>query len=347
MSSSPESKQDSEERNTALDCSLLNNFRNRHHMEDLFNSFKALLYDRTSSPLFGALFVSWLIWNYKAVLVIFSFNPLIVKLDYFSDTLYPISTSFSFTHPIFILIIYPTVTAIAYIYLYPIPAKHIYRYSRNAQRELREVKQEIENETPLTIEESRKIRRDIAEIEDELKSKNEQILSLLVDADKDRNELAHKSAKLDEKELDLSRRDNLLQDNLDVSKSSSDSSPSLSEQMQRARDAKSDDAIESEHIIPINESGEVGIENHPVYDEIPFNMELSPNQNQLLLLISAKGPIYEDYLVRISERSIADVISDLGYMLNNELISRSFNEQDDLEEYSITDKGKYVTKHKT
>jgi predicted transcriptional regulator len=298
-------------------------------MEDLFNSIKAYLYDGTSSPLFGAFFVSWLIWNYKAVLVIFSSNPLIVKLDYFSDTLYPISTSFSFTHPIFILIIYPTVTAIAYIYLYPIPAKHIYRYSRNAQRELREVKQEIENETPLTIEESRKIRRDIAEIEfefeDELKSKNEQILSLLVDADKDRNELAHKSAKLDEKELDLSRRGYLLPVNLDELK----------------ENEKFGYSVGSEAIIPITKGGELSLKNVAEYNKDPLT--IGKRQLELLHQIVTRQLIGESDLINSSSRSPAEITADIEFLLSHDLIKQQGHP--DEPDYSITPKGKDAAKN--
>lgn len=40
-------------------------------MEDFFKSIKAILYDRITSPLYGTLIVSWLIWNWKIPYVTF------------------------------------------------------------------------------------------------------------------------------------------------------------------------------------------------------------------------------------------------------------------------------------
>jgi len=40
-------------------------------MQDIINSFKAHLYDRTSSPIIGSFIFYWLICNYKMVVVLF------------------------------------------------------------------------------------------------------------------------------------------------------------------------------------------------------------------------------------------------------------------------------------
>ncbi len=142
-------------------------------MEDMIKSMKAHLYDKAISPLFGTLFISWLFWNYKFILVFFSSLPVIEKIDYISSVLYPEISSNLLQGAL-----YPALTAIFFIYAYPYPAKKVYKYTRNKQKELREVKQIIENETPLTLEESRKIRRGIIyaerEYENELKRKDEE-----------------------------------------------------------------------------------------------------------------------------------------------------------------------------
>ena len=54
----------------------------------------------------------------------------------------------------------PLITAVLAIYFYPIPAKYAYEYSREQRKKLKEIRQRIEDETPITIEESRQIKRD-------------------------------------------------------------------------------------------------------------------------------------------------------------------------------------------
>uniref|UniRef100_UPI001D026045 hypothetical protein n=1 Tax=Aliarcobacter butzleri TaxID=28197 RepID=UPI001D026045 len=40
-------------------------------MKDIINSFKAHLYERTSSPLIGTFIFYWIICNYKLIMIIF------------------------------------------------------------------------------------------------------------------------------------------------------------------------------------------------------------------------------------------------------------------------------------
>lgn len=129
-------------------------------MEDLIKSIKAHLYERTTSPLFGAFTISWGIWNYKFLVTVFSSMETHLKFDYIATFLYPNTyTCLS------IGIIYPLLTTLAFIFLYPYPAKFVYSFTRLRQKELKEIKQSIEDKTPLTHEESRKLRRDMAELE--------------------------------------------------------------------------------------------------------------------------------------------------------------------------------------
>lgn len=63
--------------------------------------------------------------------------------------------------------LYPLFTTILIIFLYPYPAKYVYEFWRKRQKELKEIRQKIEDETPLTIEESRKIRKQVYALIDE------------------------------------------------------------------------------------------------------------------------------------------------------------------------------------
>lgn len=57
-------------------------------IEDITNSVKAELYGRAVSPLFGAFFLSWAVWNWKFWLVVFSSMEVSEKIDFIDGVLY-------------------------------------------------------------------------------------------------------------------------------------------------------------------------------------------------------------------------------------------------------------------
>ena len=121
--------------------------------EDIFKSVQQYVADRIVSPLIGAFAVSWCIWNYKFIVILLSEEPVRVSFQMIDELAYPTRWSLfaiGFLGPFF--------TSITYIFLYPYPAKFVYNFTRRRQRELLDLKREIEDETPLTIEESRKLK---------------------------------------------------------------------------------------------------------------------------------------------------------------------------------------------
>ena len=134
-------------------------------MNDFLKSIKSHLYDKATSPLFGVFVLSWSAWNYKFLLVFFSSMLVDEKIDYIETFLYPGMSSCLLQG-----ILYPLITTIIFIFLYPYPAKFVYRFTRNRQKELRKIKQEIENGILLTVEESRQLRREVLKIEIEHQS---------------------------------------------------------------------------------------------------------------------------------------------------------------------------------
>jgi len=121
--------------------------------EDLVKSIKAQLYERVSSPLISTFVLSWSVWNYKLLCVILSKTPASEKIVLI-DSLVEIDWYFLKG------IIAPIITTLMFIFIYPYPAKFVYEFSRKRQKELKEIKQKIEDETPLTKEESRAIKID-------------------------------------------------------------------------------------------------------------------------------------------------------------------------------------------
>lgn len=142
-------------------------------MEDFIKSIKAFLYDRASSPLFGAFAIAWSIWNYKFYLIIFSDN-----LKY-QEKVAEIDKAFSIIHAPFFnptaehsfhsglnSLIIPALLSLFYIYLYPLLAKPIYKYALKIENEIRGLKQDADNKKLLSEKESAEIFLQLARAEE-------------------------------------------------------------------------------------------------------------------------------------------------------------------------------------
>jgi len=143
-------------------------------IEDISKSIKASMYERATSPLFGAFAISWGIWNYKTILAILSSMTVKEKVLYIENEIYSGQWSLLLEGAT-----YPLISAVLFILIYPHPAKWIYEYWNNQQKKLKEIKQKIEDDTPLTLDESREIRRELLRLEsdydDEITKKNREL----------------------------------------------------------------------------------------------------------------------------------------------------------------------------
>ncbi len=144
---------------------------------DLLKTIKAQLYERAVSPLSSIFVLSWCLWNYRFLTVLFSSLSVTEKFSFIESQIFP-------DWPVYALrgFLYPLSTTILIIFLYPYPAKYVYEFWRKRQKELKEIRQKIEDETPLTIEESRQIRKQvyslIEEHDEELRKKDAEISKL-------------------------------------------------------------------------------------------------------------------------------------------------------------------------
>lgn len=125
-------------------------------IDDIIKSIKANLYERATSPLFGTFVVAWCVCNYKFLVVLVSSMPVASKFEYIETDVYTTAWVFFLKG-----VVCPLIATVFFIFIYPIPAKFVYEFWRKRQKELKEIKQKIEDETPLTLEESRKIRNEI------------------------------------------------------------------------------------------------------------------------------------------------------------------------------------------
>lgn len=146
-------------------------------LDDLAKTVKAQLYERVSSPLLGAFAISWLAWNYRFMLVLVSSMPAAEKFAYIDSNIFD-SYQNIFLHGT----LYPLLTTLSLIFVYPFPAKFVYAYWRTRQRELKEIQQRIDDETPLTREEARELRHETLkarlEFEQELGRRSDEITRL-------------------------------------------------------------------------------------------------------------------------------------------------------------------------
>ncbi len=169
-------------------------------LDDIFKSIRAQLYERAVSPLMGSFVLSWSLWNYKFILLLFSEATIIEKYTLIEDVLFV-------TWPQILIggFLGPLGTALFYLFIYPYPAKLVFKFSKNRQKEITNLKKEIEDETLLTIQESRTLRNAIRKMGDQFQEdfsgKDDKIKNLkegLSSKDKKIKSLEHKSENIDE-----------------------------------------------------------------------------------------------------------------------------------------------------
>lgn len=127
-------------------------------LDEILASAKDSLLERLSSPLLGSFVLSWCAWNYKFLVILFSDASVTQTFKLIENIAFPTLSSVILNG-----ILLPLGSALAYIFLYPYPAKFIYGFTQRRQKEINDIKKKIADETPLTIEESRLIREEFRE----------------------------------------------------------------------------------------------------------------------------------------------------------------------------------------
>jgi hypothetical protein len=123
-------------------------------MKDLWDSFRLQINERLSSPPLGSFVISWLIWNHRMIAVLFSGMTIHERFAFIDKTLYPNAQTAWVYH-----IVGPLGCALAYVFIYPWPAKWINGFWLRRQNELKKQRDEIEGATLLTKEEAEAVRR--------------------------------------------------------------------------------------------------------------------------------------------------------------------------------------------
>lgn len=153
---------------------------------EFLKAAKEAVSERFSSPLLSSFCIAWCLWNYKFIVILFSKNSVESTFNLIEKISFPNGMTI-FLHGL----LYPFLSAIAYIYLYPYPAKHIYVFRLKRQKEINQLKKKIHDETPLTVEESRILIKKYFELE----QNNKKIINSLQSEISDLNEQIKNSFK--------------------------------------------------------------------------------------------------------------------------------------------------------
>lgn len=152
-------------------------------MEEIKKSISAILYERTTSPLFGTFIFSWLLWNWKIPYLSFfvSENKLkINKIDY-------IIANYNDSH---YLITYPLISTLTLLTIIPFLSNGAYWLSINFENWKSKHKNLIESKQLLTVEQSIELREQILKQEERfsklVQDKNLEIESLKKQIDSDK-----------------------------------------------------------------------------------------------------------------------------------------------------------------
>jgi hypothetical protein len=130
-------------------------------MNDFYKSIKAILYDRITSPLYGTIIVSWLLWNWKIPYVTFFVseeNLPNTKIDYILSTNKNIGP----------LIFYPLISALIIITIIPLISNGAYWITLQYDQWRIDKKNIAERKQILTLEQSIELHKEVENVNNSL-----------------------------------------------------------------------------------------------------------------------------------------------------------------------------------
>ena len=122
-------------------------------VKEFSKSMKAKMYDFTYTPFMSSMVIAWIILNHKYILIYMSSATLDEKLNHLK--VYDFSL---WNIPYMYNIILPILFGLFYTFIYPKISKYFYQYTLNRTKELKTIKKDIEDKTPITEEEAREYR---------------------------------------------------------------------------------------------------------------------------------------------------------------------------------------------
>lgn len=137
--------------------------------EQFTNSIKATLYDRVSSPLSSSFFVSWYLWNYKILIVLFSSMKPYEKYNEIDILISNYGISTPFFEPLGYWssngFLFPLASAVAYLFIYPKPSRWVYERWLDNEKKLKNLKDKADEAKLLSEEDSKRIKKSAFDME--------------------------------------------------------------------------------------------------------------------------------------------------------------------------------------
>lgn len=144
-------------------------------LDDIRKSISSTLYEKTTSPLFGTFLFSWILWNWKIIIVLFftaSYELEITKFEYIDINLLNILEG----------LLYPFISTLIILTIYSALSVQAYRLWLYFDKLKSKYKNENEKDKLLTVEQSMKLRVQFSNQEDSFKNlinEKEELISAL------------------------------------------------------------------------------------------------------------------------------------------------------------------------
>jgi hypothetical protein len=122
-------------------------------IRDLSEGVKAEFLSRMRSPLVGAFVLSWMVWNHRVLFVLFSDMKVGKKFDFIDIDLYPSLADFWIMNAL-----WPSLSAIGYIFLVPPFTRLVHRWNLYRRRLSHEDEVRSEGLKVLPVEEGKRLR---------------------------------------------------------------------------------------------------------------------------------------------------------------------------------------------
>ncbi|MFB2682296.1 hypothetical protein [Shewanella mangrovisoli] len=124
--------------------------------EDISYALKATLYERVSSPFISSFALSWCVFNYKILFILFS--DMEVRYKFYEIELLQIQPKNLITIPVFdwqfypCTFFYPLLIALFYTLVFPFIETKLFSVWLKGQKAIKSIKVTIEDETPVSQE---------------------------------------------------------------------------------------------------------------------------------------------------------------------------------------------------
>ncbi len=135
-------------------------------IDNIKDSIKAKLYDFAYTPFMSSFIISWIILNHKYLLIYFGDEKLADKITLLDKHIFKTISIIGYdwwTYQFW----YPLLIALFYVFIYPFFALQFYNATLWYNKKSMAIKQRIEDETPITQERARELKREHYKLADE------------------------------------------------------------------------------------------------------------------------------------------------------------------------------------